>query len=405
MLPNPPLSTRIFPYMAPIQGSKVIVNEKGAGRIKGGHPWVFRSDVVSATGVEPGDVVCVQSRKGQYLGQAFYSPRSQITLRMITRRQESIDRTFWKRRIETAIGRRAILGKGRSTCRLIHGESDFIPSVILDRYDNVLVFQTLSAGGDRLRDEFLSLFEELLSPQAIIERNDPPVRDLEGLLRQKGIVRGGVPIPFEVTFGDRRVLVDPLEGQKTGLFLDQVENHAAAASYTRGRVLDLFCYQGGFALRAAAGAREVVAVDSSGPALAVLRENCIRNGIVNIHPVEANGFDTLRQSQDRHETFETVILDPPPFARDRKNVSGALRGYKEINLRAMKLLAREGILVSCSCSQNFGSELFEEILMEAARDAHREIQVLERRGAAPDHPVLLTFPESAYLQCWVLRVI
>ncbi len=383
----------------------VTINQKAYQRIRAGHPWVFRSDVVGATGAQPGDVVGLQSQKGQFLGQAFYNPLSQITIRLISRGKESIDRAFLKKRVQEAIDRRKDYLKDRDAVRLIYGESDFLPSVILDQYGDVLVFQTLSAGADRFRDDLISIFEERLSPTAIVERNDPPVRELEGLVRQKGIVRGGLPSEIWTRQGATSLWVDPLDGQKTGLFLDQAENHLAAARYARGRVLDLFSYQGGFAVSVAAAAEEVVAVDSSAPALSVLKENARRNGIENITAVEANGFDFLRQCQENGERFDTVILDPPPFVRDRKSLGGALRGYKELNLRAMKALPKDGVLITCSCSQNFTPELFEQTLHEAARDTHRDIQILEKRGAAPDHPRLLSFPESDYLQCWIVRVI
>jgi 23S rRNA (cytosine1962-C5)-methyltransferase len=289
--------------------------------------------------------------------------------------------------------------------RLIHGESDGLPSVILDRYGDVLVFQTLSAGADRFKPDFIAVFEELLKPAAIVERNDAPVRDLEGLVREKGVVFGNLPRPLLFKEGGLLFTVDPLDGQKTGTFLDQAENHLAAARYARGRVLDAFTYQGGFALAAARTAGEVLAVDSSAPALAALQENAAQNGVRNVTAWEANGFDFLRECDERGEKFDAVILDPPPFVRDKRNVGGAVRGYKEINLRAMKLLKPGGVLVTCSCSQNFTPEMFEATLLEASRDTRRELQVLERRGAAPDHPVLLTFPESDYLQCWILRVL
>lgn len=379
--------------------AKVVINPKGEKRVLAGHPWIFRSDVVDSDQAEPGDIVEVYF-KNRFFGQAFFNPLSQITLRLLTPKREPIDRVFWKKRIEAAISGRLFIRQGRQAVRLIFGEADFLPSLILDQYGDVLAFQTLSAGMERWKDDLIQIFEELLNPKAIIERNDPPVRELEGLVRQKGIVRGGVPIPFEIS----GILVDPLEGQKTGLFLDQAENHLAAARYAGGRVLDLFCYQGGFSLAVAGAAREVTAVDSSAPALNLLRQNSERNEMRNIRAVEANGFDFLRECQGRRETFDTIILDPPPFVKDRKNLTGGVRGYKEINLRAMKILRSGGILITCSCSQNFTPSLFEETLKESSRDAKRSIQVLEKRGAAPDHPVLLTFPESAYLQCWILRV-
>ncbi len=382
----------------------VKVNLKGAQRIKAGHPWIFRSDITGTGDVLAGEIVPVLSPKDQFLGQAFYSPRSQITLRLITRSRETIDRSFWRKRIEESVRRREPFRKNREALRLVYGESDLIPSLIVDLYGKTAVFQTLSAGADRCKEDFLILLEELLEPEAIIERNDPQVRELEGLVRQKGVVRGGYD-ELSVGLGPHRFLVDPLEGQKTGLFLDQIENHERSAAYARGRVLDLFTYQGGFSIFAAPNSEEVIAVDSSAPALEVLGRNADRNQIGNIHRVERNGFDFLREAESAGERFDVVILDPPPFARDRKNMGGATRGNKELNLRAMKILQKDGILITCSCSQNFTPALFEDMLKEAARDTHREIQVLEKRGAAADHPVLLTFPESSYLQCWILRVL
>jgi 23S rRNA (cytosine1962-C5)-methyltransferase len=342
--------------------SSVVINPKGANRIRNGHPWVFRSDVVEASGAGGGDIVSVFT-KNKLLGQAFFNPRSQITLRLLTRSREPINKDFLKKRIREAIDRRTPFFEGCEAFRLIFGESDFLPSLILDRYGEVLVFQTLSAGMERWKEDLIGIFQELLNPQAIIERNDPPVRDLEGLVRQKGVVRGGVPIPFEISVGAVRkpplhILVDPLDGQKTGLFLDQAENHLAAVRYAKGRALDLFCYQGGFALHSAARSEEVLAVDSSSPALNLLRQNCEQNGIDNIKAIEANGFDFLRECQGKREFFDTIILDPPPFVRDRKNLVGGVRGYKEINLRAMKILRSGGILITCSCSQNFSNTMF-----------------------------------------------
>ncbi|HEX5036710.1 MAG TPA: class I SAM-dependent rRNA methyltransferase [bacterium] len=387
---------------------QVLINQKGFQWLRTGHPWVYRSDLPDLERVspEPGSVVAVLGPGEKFLGQAFCNPRSQITLRMLTRSRDPIEKDFWKRRIEAAIERRGALARDKERAvRLIHGESDGLPSVILDRYGDVLVFQTLSAGADRLKETFIEIFEDVLKPAGIVERNDAPVRDLEGLVKQKGVVRGNLPRPLFFKEGGLKFSVDPLEGQKTGAFLDQAENHVAARNYVRGRALDLFSYQGGFALSVATAAQEVLAVDSSAPALAALQENAALNGIGNVTTWEANGFDFLRECDERKETFDAVILDPPPFVRDKKNVTGAVRGYKEINLRALKILKPGGILITCSCSQNFTPEMFEETLKEASRDTRRELQVLERRGAAPDHPVLLTFPESNYLQCWILRVL
>ncbi len=385
--------------------SKVIINQKGTNRVQGGHPWVFRSDILEAAEVNPGDVVSVYQPKGKFLGQAFYNPRSQISLRFISRRPEAIDSHFWHHRIKKSLEGRAPYWGDKDACRLIHGESDRLPSLIVDRYKDVLVFQTLSLGMDRFKETLLAILDEQLHPRAIVERNDSTIRELEGMVLQSGVVRGELPSSLEIREGNYFFKVDPLQGQKTGLFLDQSENHQVAGRYSQGRVLDLFSYQGGFALPASTKAEEVIAVDSSLPALEKLKKNCERNQIQNVRTVEDNGFDFLRRCHEQKESFDMIILDPPPFVRNRKNIGGGIRGYKEINLRAMKILKPGGLLVTCSCSQNFTPRLFDEVLQEASQDAKCDIQILERRGASSDHPVLLSFPESSYLQCWVLRVL
>jgi len=390
--------------------AQVLINQKGFQRIRSGHPWVFRSDIVSLgdNPPEPGALVDVIGPQKKFLGRAFCNPKSQITIRMISNDPTPVNEAFWEKKIAASIARRGAFTPGAGV-RLIHGESDGLPSIILDRYDDVLVLQTLSAGADRLKATFIRIFQDLLKPGAIVERNDAPVRDLEGLTREKGIVFGNLPKPLFFKEGGLTFEVDPLEGQKTGAFLDQADNHLAARRYARGRVLDTFTYQGGFALSIAAAATdkvgEVLAVDSSAPALAAVQRNAERNEIRNISVWEANGFDFLRECDERGEKFDTIILDPPPFVRDKRNVGGAVRGYKEINLRAMKLLKPEGVLITCSCSQNFTPEMFAKTLVEASRDTRRDLQIIERRGPSPDHPVLMTFPESNYLQCWILRVL
>ncbi|MBI2083424.1 MAG: class I SAM-dependent rRNA methyltransferase [Deltaproteobacteria bacterium] len=381
---------------------KVTINRHGTDRVLNGHPWVFRSDITETEKAEAGEIVEILSFKRRFLGYAFYNPLSQITLRVLTKRREKVDQEFWRRRFVKAIDRRHSDPNGAS--RLIFSESDQLPGLIVDRYRDVIVFQTLSFGMDRLKGFWIDLIEEGLKPSAIVERNEPAVREKEGLTKERGIVRGGLSSPLMIEEAGRSLFVDPLEGHKTGLYLDQSENHIAAARYASGRVLDLFCYQGGFSVPVSKNADEVVAVDSSVPALQMTRQNLDQNRIQNVQLVEANAFDTLRSYDERREKFQTVILDPPPFVAT-KEVSGARRGYKEINLRAMKILSEGGILITCSCSQNFTPQMFYDMLLEAAHDTHRELQLLERRGAASDHPVLLTFPESNYLQCWVLRVI
>lgn len=381
----------------------IVVNQKGARRIQGGHPWVFRSDVQTEDKV--GDIVRVVAPNKQFLGMAFFNPRSQITLRILTRQEVEINRGFWRQRLQQAIQCRQPWGRDRAGLRLVFGEADFLPGLIIDRYRNVLVFQTLTLGMEQQKPILLDLMKELLAPETIVERNDVSVRELEGLTKQRGIIMGGLPDRFTIQEKKLSILVDPLEGHKTGLYLDQADNRRTVARYAHGRVLDAFCYQGEFGLHLAAVADEVVSVDSSGPALEKAKQNYEQNNITNAHLVEANVFDYLRDCQGRREYFDTIVLDPPPFVRGKKDAAGGLRGYKEINLRAMKILRPGGILATCSCSQNFTESMFLEMLQEAAHDAKRELQILEKRGAAPDHPVLLNFPESNYLQCWILRVL
>ncbi len=392
----------MVPHFMPIP--KVIISNRASQRIRGGHPWVFRSDILKAPSVEPGECVSIHENNLRFLGIGFFNQKSLITLRVLTQKDIKIDKNFWRQRIEDSFQRRKQSLKSHSSLRLVYGECDGLPSLIVDQYKDVVVFQTLSAGMERWKDTIVSLLQEILEPQALVERNDVPVRSLEGLSQQKGIISGNLPAPFVVEEGTIAFLVDPLEGQKTGLFLDQIENHLRTPSFIKGRVLDLFSYQGGFALHSATQAEEVIAVDSSEVALNILNQNKALNGLDNIQPLSSNAFDYLRSCQDHGETFDSIILDPPPFVRGRTHLSGGIRGYKEINLRAMKILKNGGILITCSCSQNFTPDLFEQTLLEAAGDARRKIHILEKRGASPDHPTLLTFPESSYLQCWILRV-
>lgn len=377
------------------------INARAKARIDSGHPWVFRSDIESATGAEPGAIVDVFSGK-RFCGRAFYNPRSQITLRMIVRKDVVIDRSFWKEQLHAAIQRRPIATPQNSS-RLVFAEADFLPGLIVDRYGDVIVFQTLSLGIDLFKPTLLDLFKELLSPQEIVERNDVATRELEGLPLMREIIFGKLPEPFLVHEGTKEIHVDPLEGHKTGLYLDQQSNHMMAKTISRGRVLDLFCYQGGFALQAAESVEEVIAVDSSASSLSMLQKNAAHNKISNITFVEANVFDHLRTLEKNGERFDTIFLDPPPFAASRRALEGAMRGYKEINLRAMKILRANGTLVTCSCSHHVSEDLFCSMLQEAASDANAAFQVISRQGANSDHPHLLGFPESSYLQCWFLR--
>jgi 23S rRNA (cytosine1962-C5)-methyltransferase len=381
----------------------VVVNRKGEARIRRGHPWVFRTDVVAAEeSIEPGALVRVLSSRHAPLGFALFSTLSEITLRLIARGSVLPD-DFLERRIDEALRLRDVVAAGCQASRLVHGEGDGLPSLIVDRYTDVLVVQTLSQGMERLKSEVVRVLVERLAPRGILERNDPRVRQLEGLPSNVGVLWGDVPKTVEVEEGGMRLTVDPWAGQKTGLFLDQRENHLAARAYARGRALDAFTYNGGFALQMAAAGGEVLAVDSSPAALDRTGANAARNGLASVTTREANVFDLLRELEHHGEHFDTVVLDPPAFAKSRAAVAKAQRGYKEINLRAMKLLTRGGVLVSCSCSHHIHETDFEAILSAAAADAGVVLTIVEKRRQARDHPVVLGVPETHYLKCFVLR--
>jgi 23S rRNA (cytosine1962-C5)-methyltransferase len=382
--------------------AEVVVSRKGETRVLRGHPWVFRSDVRSSDGAEPGAVVAVRGPDGRALGHALYSSRSEIRIRMLDR-GATLAETFLRDRLQAAIAWRETIAPGARACRLVHGEGDGLPSLIVDRYGDVLVIQTLSQGTERLKQEIVRLLVELVHPRGILERNDPRVRLLEGLEQKVALLHGQVPEEIEIEEAGIRFLVDPWKGQKTGLFLDQRENHVAAREYSRGRVLDAFSYAGGFALHLAPVAKEVLAADLSGDALARLRRNAERNGLTNLQTREANAFDLLREMADEGRRFDTIILDPPAFAKSKDAIASAWRGYKEINLRALKVLEPGGCLVTCSCSYHVSEADLEKILAAAAADAGTAATIVEKRRQARDHPVLLGVPETYYLKCFVLR--
>lgn len=381
---------------------RVTVGRKGEARIERGHPWVFRSDVVREDGASPGAVVRVLGAKDRPLGFAFYSSRSEIRLRMVAH-GESLPEDFLRGRLRAAIRWRDTVAAGAEGCRLVHGEGDGLPSLIVDRYGEYLVVQTLSQGTEVLKEEIVSALVEELHPKGILARNDPKVRALEGLPQEVVLLHGSVPETVEVKEGEIRFAVDPWKGQKTGMFLDQRENHLVARDYARGRVLDGFTYDGGFALQVAARASTVLAADLSADALHRVRGNAERNGLTGVETRDANVFDLLHELQKAGEKFDTVILDPPAFAKSKGAVEKARRGYKEINLRALKLLPPGGILITCSCSYHVHEADFEDILAEAARDAGATVTVVEKRRQARDHPVVLGVPETYYLKCFVLR--
>jgi 23S rRNA (cytosine1962-C5)-methyltransferase len=345
----------------------------------------------------------VTGSRGRTIGDALYSDRSEIAIRMVTRGDVRADRTLWRRRLEQAIRFRESLDIDATAYRLAHGEADLMPSLVIDRYGDYLVVQALSQGMDRLLPEVTSLLGELLSPVGILARNDPRVRLLEGLEQKVSVLSGAVPAAIDVREGLIAYSVDLYHGQKTGLFLDQRENRVAAARYARGRLLDAFSYHGGFALVLSPKCTEVTAVDISEEAVARIRLNAERNGLKNVEAKAMNVFDELRELERRGERFETIVLDPPAFAKNKSAVEKALSGYKEINLRALKLLAPGGYLVTCSCSYNVSEAAFADVIASAAADAHVDIAVVEKRMQGRDHPVLMTVPETYYLKCFILR--
>lgn len=380
----------------------VTLGKRGETRVLRGHPWIFRSDVARAENVEPGGVPRVQGPHGRPLGFAFYSSRSEITLRMIER-SEHLAAGFLEEKLEAAIRWRETVAGGAAACRLVHAEGDGLPSLVVDRYGDHLVVQTLSQATERLKHELVRILRQRLDPKGILERNDPRVRLLEGLDQRVALLHGEVPDAVAIQEGDVVFEADLWRGQKTGLFLDQRENHLAAREYARGRVLDGFTYNGGFALHVARAAAEVVAVDVSAEAVERTRRNVARNGLTNVSVRDANAFDLLREMDDRGEVFDTVILDPPAFAKSKDAVEKARRGYKEINLRALKILAPGGCLVTCSCSQHVHEADLEQILSAAALDAGVTATIVEKRRQGRDHPVVLGVPETYYLKCFVLR--
>ncbi len=383
---------------------QVKISQRGADRIRSGHLWVYRSDVRSAE-AQSGDAVRVTDEHDNFVGRAFFSSRSQIALRLLTRDDIPIDREFFKSRIRTAAEYRGRVVSDTEAYRLIYGESDLIPSLIVDRYADWLVLQTLSQGTESRKEEIVSLLVEEFSPRGILERNDPRVRELEGLERRNSILYGEVPDKIVAAQNGIRFVHDLHTGQKTGGFLDQRENHRAAAKYASGQVLDCFTYHGGFALTIAAKADRVEATDLSGAAITIARENQQLNNIANVTFSEANSFDALKAHDSSGRKFDMVILDPPAFAKNRESVPAAVRGYKEINLRALKILKPGGTLVTCSCSYHIPEALFLNVIAEAANDARRATQVIERRTQARDHPILLTMPETHYLKCFIIRAI
>ena len=414
------------------------ISKRAAKRIRQGHLWVYKSDIRELREVDAGAIVTVVDEANNFVGQAFYSDRSEIALRFLSTRREQIDREWWRARLQACAERRADLAKETNAFRLVYSEGDLLPSLIVDVYDGNFVLQTLSQGTDRLQDEIVELLVEEFKPRSILERNDARVREIEGLELRKGVLRVSVPgavangslaplgdplasttlrglpgarpasgtdMEFEINQHGVRFIVSPLASQKTGAFLDQRENYLAAARLARGRALDCFTFNGGFAIHIAKSCENVLGIDISEDAIAGARRNAELNQLTNVEFRTANVFDALREIETAGERFDTIVLDPPAFTKSRATIKSGARGYKEINLRALKLLNPGGVLVTCTCSYHMSEEMFLEIIADAAVDARRRLQIVDKRGQSSDHPVLLGVPETHYLKCVIARAI
>jgi 23S rRNA (cytosine1962-C5)-methyltransferase len=382
----------------------VVISARGAERIRSGHLWVYRSDIRSAS-CEPGAMVRVTDEPGRYWGRAFYSDKSQIAIRILTRENIPTDRAFFANRLRRAAAYRDRAVQDSDAFRLVYSEADLLPSVIVDRYGDYFSIQTLSQGSEKQKALIVELLIEIFAPKGILERNDPKVRLLEGLEQTVRVLYGQVPPEILAKENGVTFVYDLERGQKTGSFLDQRENHAAARRYASGEVLDCFSYQGGFALTVAGNCDHVEGIDMAPTAVEAARRNQRLNQIASATFREGNAFDILKEYDEVGRKFQMVILDPPAFAKNRDSIAAAERGYKEINLRALKLLAPGGYLVTCSCSYHIHEALFLQIVAEAANDARKTLAVVERRTQAQDHPILLTMPETHYLKCLIFRIL
>ena len=381
------------------------VTRKGANRIRDGHLWIFRSDVKEIN-AEAGAIVQVLDDNRKFLGKAFYSDSSEITLRFITTQDVKIDKEFWRTRIINAAHRRPKpKDQSPKTGRLIFSEGDLISGLTVDVYNDVFVLQTLSQGAEKLKQTFVEILIEEFNPQAIIERNDVKVREKENLPLVKSVLYGDCPDEIIIEQDAIKFYVAPLAGQKTGAFLDQRENRFALRKYAHGRALDCFTFNGGFALNLALTCDQVTAIDVSTDAINLAARNRELNQISNLEFETADVFDFLNQQETSGAKFDTIVLDPPAFAKNRASIPAATRGYKEINLRALRMLEKNGVLATCTCSHHVSEELFLQTVTEAARDANRRVQIIEKRQQASDHPILLGVPETYYLKCLILRVV
>jgi 23S rRNA (cytosine1962-C5)-methyltransferase len=380
------------------------VTRRGLTRVEQGHVWVYKSDVKISSAVPGGASVRVLDERGWCVGTALYSARSQITLRILSHEDRSADDIIAER-LELAVQLRERLYPAASAARLVHGEGDWLPGLVVDRYGSTLSIQTLTEAMEQRQGWLVEKLIALTGATCVVARNDVSARKHEGLPIEKKVLFGTAPSPVEYTEGSIRLVADVMEGQKTGAFLDQRENHVLAGELAWGRALDCFAYNGGFALQLARKANHVIAVDASEKAVAELTDNAKRNSLSNVEGRAANAFDFLRQQADAGEKYDVVVLDPPAFTKSKDSIEPALRGYKEINLRAISLLRPGGLLVSASCSFHVDEKMFTEMLLGAARDSGRHLQILEKRGAGRDHPELLGVPETKYLKCFFVRAL
>lgn len=392
----------------PIRDGAVVVSRRGAQRLRSGNPWVYRSDIVSANGVEPGALAPVVDDRGKPLGSALYSSSSQIAIRMISSEPLDSDEALLqlvRERVKRAIAYREKVVTDSDAYRVIFSEADLLPGLIVDRYSDVISLQVLTQAMDRddIRAAVLDELVQHYQPAGVLERVEPRIRELEQLPPREPAILHGEKSSTTFTMNGLKFAFDGMAGQKTGAFLDQRENYAAAAQYAHGEAIDICCYQGGFALHLARVCEQVTGVDVSRPALEIADQNAAANsealGGREIEWIEANAFDLLRDYSDAGQQYDTVVLDPPAFAKSHKNLETAMRGYKELNLRALKMLRPGGVLVTCSCSFHVSEADFMQMLAEAAADAHRSLRIIEKRTQAKDHPVLLSHPESNYLKC------
>ncbi len=384
----------------------VRVSRKGADRIQSGHLWIFSSDVLERGEARGGDAVRVVDFKGRVLGTAHYSSHSQISLRLLSAHVEAIDEAFLRKRIQSALEFRRRVVHDSDAYRLVHAEGDLLPGLIIDRYADWLVVQLLDQGMDRLAPAVTQTLTELLQPKGIIARNDVSVRAKENLPVETTVLAGEIPEFVPIRMNKLLWRADLARGQKTGVFLDQRENYLAARSFARGgHALDCFTATGGFALHLASVCHHVEAVDSSAPALDTARANSEANQLTNITFHRADVLDYLPGLVSARRTFDLVVVDPPAFTKSRGALEGAARGYKEINLRALRLLQRGGILVTCSCSHHMTEAHLFELIAAAALDCGKTLRVLDRRTQASDHPILLTVPETHYLKCLTFEVL